>query len=263
LKAAVVPAQNEEGRIGRVLENVFNSGIDSVFVVINGSDDGTLDAVEKADDNRITKIVFEESLGFDVPRVVGAYAAYRAGAELVVFVDGDLIGNIARNVKELIDGVAIEGTDMALTNCYPSPPKNNPLTTLMLHFRSELNHVLGIYKAIGTASPSHGPHAVSRRFLDVIPFIELAIPPVAMALAVKNNLRVAVSTTLPHSKLGSRIKDNAHAFKIAETIIGDCIEGVCVFKGIERSRTHKNQEFLGYNPERRFDLLSDFMQKSP
>lgn len=258
MMAAVVPAQNEAGRIRRVLKNVLNAEIDSVFVVINGSTDTTLEEVSKMNDPRVIPIVFKESLGFDVPRAIGALAAFDAGAELIVFADGDLLGNITRNVKELVEGILKEKLDLALTNCYPTPPKYNPLTSLMLHFRLELNRVLEIDKTVGSATPSHGLHAVSRRFLRVVPAKELGIPPVAMALSVKSNLNVGVASTMPHFKLGSRLRDNAHAIRISETIIGDCIEAICAFKGIERSRVYGNHEFLGYHPERRWDLFLEY-----
>jgi len=42
---AVIPAQNEEGRILKVIESVTHSGIDRILVIVNGSRDKTFTEV--------------------------------------------------------------------------------------------------------------------------------------------------------------------------------------------------------------------------
>ena len=87
------------------------------------------------------------------------------------------------------------------------------------------------------------------------------MPPVALALAVKANIKVNVSTTIPHHKLGSKTKTFQHGRKIAETIIGDCLEAICVFRGEKRNRIYNGYKYEGYNNERKIDILEEYISK--
>ena len=150
-----------------------------------------------------------------------------------------MIGNITPIIKKLIISIKKYRNDLSLTNCYPKIPSGQGLSSLIIDFRLMLNKSLGIYNHIGVSTPSHGPHAISRHLLDIVPFKEIAMPPVVLALAVKSNLKIHVSSTVPHYKLGSKAKNSEHSRKIAETIIGDCLEAICVYSDIERSRVYE------------------------
>ncbi len=260
--AAVIPAQNEEERIRYVIKSAVEAGVDQVYVIINGSSDNTFDEVNSISDERINIILFRESLGIDVPRAIGAFEAYKRGAEAIVFIDGDMIGNITPIIKKLILSIIKRRNDLSLTNCYPKMPSGQGLSSLIIDFRLMLNKTLGINNCIGVSTPSHGPHAVSKHLLETVPFKEIAMPPVALALAVKSNSKIHVSSTVPHYKLGSKTKNSQHARKIAETIIGDCLEAICVFLGIERSRVYEGYEYIGYNNDRRIDILEEYLEKA-
>jgi len=258
---AVVPARNEEKRIIKAIETLLTTPLDLVIPVINGSTDNSLAIIRQIQSPRILPIFFVESLGIDVPRAVGAKIACDRGADAILFLDGDMEGNISKNLCELIDSVIFRHYDMSLTNCYPDVNQAG-LSTLASHLleeRRRLNRELGLEKKIGAASPSHGPHIVSRRFLNTIPLRELAIPPVSLALAARYDLRVNIGTTIGHKYLGSQEKDQNHSRLIAETIIGDCIEALSVFRNEKRSRIRKGIEYTGYHPERRFDILDRFI----
>ncbi|HHU69659.1 MAG TPA: glycosyltransferase [Thermoanaerobacterales bacterium] len=259
--AAVIPAQNEEERISYVIKNTVEAGVDQIYVIVNGSSDNTFDEVNSISDERINIILFRESLGIDVPRAIGAFEAYKRGAKVVVFIDGDMIGNITPIIKKLIISIKKYRNDLSLTNCYPKIPSGQGLSSLIIDFRLMLNKSLGIYNHIGVSTPSHGPHAISRHLLDIVPFKEIAMPPVVLALAVKSNLKIHVSSTVPHYKLGSKAKNSEHSRKIAETIIGDCLEAICVYSDIERSRVYEGYEYIGYNNDRRIDILEEYLEK--
>jgi hypothetical protein len=124
-----------------------------------------------------------------------------------------------------------------------------------------LNREIGLEQALGSASPSHGPHAVSSRFLAQVPLVELAIPPVSLALAAKGGLKVCVGTTIPHKALGSPAKDASHSEKIAATIIGDCLEAICVYRDKLRSRSSGTVDYDGYHSQRRLDLLNKYLNQ--
>lgn len=259
--AAVVPARNEEKRLKKTIGTLLALPFESIIPVINGSSDGSYDVVRQIKSPRLSPLYFKEPLGFDVPRAVGAKAALDQGAAAVLFLDGDMDGDIAENLKELISVVEAGNADMALTNCYPGNNRTglSALASRVLKVRRWLNREIGLEQTIGAASPSHGPHAVSRRILLSVPLRELAIPPVSLALAVKKGLAVRVGTAVPHRALGSPEKDSQHSELIAETIIGDCLEALRVYRGERRSRSLGPKEYDGYHSRRRWDLLDEFL----
>lgn len=260
--AAVVPVKNEEKRIQRTLETLLALSIPVIIPVINGSSDLSAKIIRELKSPRIFPLLYQETLGIDVPRAVGARKAKKKGATAVLFLDGDMNGKIGDNLKELI-GKVEEGADMALTNCYPAEKTEDlsPLAAKLLHYRRCLNREIGLEQALGSASPSHGPHAVSGRFLSQVPLVELAVPPVSLALAAKAGLSVCVGTTIPHKALGSPAKDAFHSEKVAATIIGDCQEAICVYRGKPRRRSSGTINYDGYHSQRRLDLLHKYLKK--
>ncbi|MGI6575389.1 MAG: glycosyltransferase family 2 protein [bacterium] len=256
--AAVVPAQNEAGRITTVLKQLKTIGADLIIPVINGSSDNTLTETEALGWPEIKIIHFTESLGIDIPRVIGASIAKNLKADTTLFVDGDLVGDLQDALTDLCETIAAGG-DLALTNCYPSFTGQSQLAQLVLSFRRKLNRVCDLEKKLDVASPSHGPMAVSQKFLQEIPLPALAIPPLGMVLAHLACLEIQLATTIPHFQLGSAIKNEQHAYLIAETIIGDCLEAMCIYRGRTPSRTYLNREFRGYNPYRRWDIMTRYL----
>ena len=255
--AAVVPARNESRRIVYPLAGCLSVPVDLVIPVLNGCEDDTGDWVEKFRDRRIQPLRFKAPLGVDVPRAVGAKEALRRGARAVLFVDGDLEGRIGRHLRDLVKAVE-RGLDLALSQCLPAIPAGSGLAREVYSFRERLSRQLGLP---GAASPSHGPSAVSERFLRVIPIRELAVPPVALALARRAGLEIGIGTHLPHHRLGSATRGREHSETMAHTIIGDCLEALAVWENRPRSRSHEGKEYLGYAAGRRWDLLDQFLKK--
>jgi hypothetical protein len=261
--SVVVPAKNEAGRIVTVLQNLSTLPIDHIILVTNGSKDSTFHDVLQTRIPKLQLLYFHDCLGIDIPRAVGAKVAFSLGSDVVVFVDGDMVGTFSENLMELVDGILLHHLDIALTNCYPSPPRHIERHNPTFQWRLNLNKELGLEKKIGLSTPAHGPHAVSRRFFETVPIRELAIPPVPMAIARLQKLKIDVATTIPHYQLGSSIKSQLHANKIIDTIVGDCMEAIQVFHNRPRSREWQNKLYLGYHSERRFDLLDLFLHEKP
>ncbi|HZK17812.1 MAG TPA: glycosyltransferase family 2 protein, partial [Clostridia bacterium] len=255
--AAVVPVRNEEHSIIKVIDNLLEIEVDHIIPVINGCKDKSEDLIKSINNKAITPISFHQSLGIDVPRAIGACSAYYKGAEGVLFVDGDMDGDIADRLNELKDCIITKEHDLALTNCYTkgSLLQISPLAKCLLETRKELNIGLGIYDKIGSASPTHGPHAISRRLMKTVPFRELSIPPVELALAVKSGLSLGLGTAIPHEELGSPQRDPAHVHLVSLTIMGDCIEAINAYHGKKRTRNKNGLDYTGYHQERRFDIL--------
>jgi glycosyltransferase involved in cell wall biosynthesis len=258
----VIPVQNEAKHLGRVLTNVLSLPVDFVLPVVNGSSDNSRKIINAYPGRWIKMIHFEEPLGIDVPRAVGAFHARRLGAGAVLFVDGDMAGNIRPALEKLVRAVK-NGADLSLADCYPAESSEwiSPMVGRLLGFRRELNQALGL-EHLGSASPSHGPHAVSRRFLETIPLRELGIPPVTSVLAVRQGLRIEIAASLPHCKLGSPDRGARHARWIAETIIGDHLEAFCVLENRKRSRSRDGVTYDGYHHTRRWDLLESIIGSS-
>lgn len=261
--AAVVPVRNEEKRLKKVVETLMSVPSDLIIPVINGSSDRSYNVIQQFRSARILTIHFKETLGIDIPRAIGAKTARDQGATAVLFLDGDMDGDIAENLNELLAPVNAGCADMALTDCYPQgyQASLSSLALYVLQIRQNLNRELGLPQTTGAASPSHGPHVVSRRLLETVPLRELAIPPVSLALAVKNGLKIRVGTTVPHKALGSPGKDPFHSEQTANTIIGDCLEAICVYRGEKRSRSADSVEYDGYHSQRRWDLLDNFLKQ--
>ena len=256
---AVVPAQNEENRIEIIISQLFNLPLDRIVVVLNGSTDRTSHKVCKLKSPRLDVLFFRESLGIDIPRGVGARYAFFQGAQHVLFVDGDLVGNISSKLRQLLVNSHEKNLDLGLINCYPKKGAHSWMTRTLNYYRSLLNKEAGLIDKIGVSMPSHGPHLVSRRLLKTIPFKELAIPPVELALASIKGLNVDIGAEIPHNLLGSRIKNFHHNRTIVHTIVGDCLEALCLLQGKPRSRIYNGIEYNGYHHLRRFDLLANFM----
>jgi hypothetical protein len=88
----------------------------------------------------------------------------------------------------------------------------------------------------------------------------LAVPPTLLVYAKKYNpINVSIAGTIPHVLLGSSIKDQRHSELIIDTIAGDCLEALCLYRNQSRQRIYNDTKYLGYNNDRRFDLLREYL----
>jgi Glycosyltransferases involved in cell wall biogenesis len=257
--SAVIPAQNEEKSILAVLTNVLILPLDLIIPVLNGCTDNTLELISSIPDPRLHIIYFTEQLGIDIPRAIGALYALKLKTDGVLFIDGDMSGNIHKNLSDLLKALRND-VDVALTNCYPYITHRTKLANLVLKFRFYLNKELNLLHTLGLATPTHGPHALSARALSLSPPETIAIPPLSLVSGQKNNLNIKVATSIPHENLLSPRKHRGHARLIAQTIIGDCLMALASAKNQPLTRTLGKHQLLGYHPERRFDLLQQWSE---
>lgn len=258
---AVIPAADEVDHIAGAVAAARAGGCHRILVVENGSRDGTAAAARRADRGDVTVLSFRERLGHDVPRAVGATVALTEGAAAVLFLDGDSAPDLGDHLRQLATGFR-SGYDLCLTQCLPVHVEKESPARRVLAFRRLLNQSLGIYPQILTATPSHGPHVASRRFLTHVPLRELAVPPVTLAHAVRHGFRVGVGATIGHRRLGSKLRSADHGLVMTATIIGDCVEALNVIRGEPRRRRWGDEEFIGYAPARRWDLLAEFLGRA-
>lgn len=256
LLCVVIPAYNEEARIGGIMAQVLRLQVDLVVPVVNGCTDRTLEIVQEMPDSRIWPLYYPEPLGLDVPRCAGARLALQKGAQAVLFVDGDLAGDLGASLWELLVAIRHGGADLALTDCYHNTdrPRRGSMAGRVYATRLELNRVLG-RPDLGPALPSHGPSAVSRRLLEQVPLWSLGMPPLLHALAIGQGLRAEVATRIPHRSLGSAPRLPAYRKRVAHTILGDCHAAMAAARGRPLTREDGQERLEDLHLERRWDLL--------
>lgn len=250
--AVVLPAKNEAARIETVLKQVLRLPASLIIPVLNGGDDMTPAILNRFADKRIQPLQFREPLGYDVPRIAGARSALVEGASIILFVDADLTGAILGVLLTLVNGVKKGGLDLALSDCYAGTavPYRDSVAATVYQARLALNEALG-QPALGPAIPSHGPAAVSRRLLEGVPLWSVGVPPVMQAYAILAGFKAGIGAHIAHKELGSAERERAHRIMIAQTIIGDCLEGRALVDGDQADR----KGHIGYDAGRRFDLV--------
>ncbi len=250
--AVVIPACNEEDCIGSVLDNLAQlPTLHTVIPVLNGCMDNTRNTILKhplvlSGTVQLAMIEYPLPFGIDVPRAVGADCAIRLGADAILFVDGDLTGEYAGCLQQLLYDVICRHQDLALTNCYPYIEYRSQTAKTVLYYREKLNRTLKLFSTIGLATPSHGPHCISRRLIETIGADCLSIPPLMLTKAAKANLQICVSTTLNNRQWQSAQRGDAHNEKIADTIIGDCIAALEYLEDRTITRSAHGKVYLGY-----------------
>jgi glycosyltransferase involved in cell wall biosynthesis len=83
--AVIIPALNEAGNIAPLVRATLAQPVDRVVVVDNGSTDGTAALAEKAG----AQIVGDSRRGYGYACAAGTAAALAAGADILVYMDGD------------------------------------------------------------------------------------------------------------------------------------------------------------------------------
>ena len=98
----VIPALNEADAIAEVVRSVARNTVDQIIVVDNGSTDATAQAAENAG----AIVVSQPTRGYGRACRAGLNAAIKAGADIVVFIDGDgsdcpeFINELIRPIQE-------------------------------------------------------------------------------------------------------------------------------------------------------------------
>ena len=82
---AIIPAWNESGAIGPTVRGLPRDVVDTILVVDGGSTDGTVAEAEAAG----ATVIVERRRGYGRACQTGVEAATAAGADIVLFLDGD------------------------------------------------------------------------------------------------------------------------------------------------------------------------------
>ncbi|OZM56969.1 hypothetical protein CIB95_09365 [Lottiidibacillus patelloidae] len=178
--SVIIPLMNEEGTIKHVIEEVQKLNPYEIIAVVNGSTDGTASIVN---DLNCKVISFEQPLGYDCGRAIGAY---HAKGDVLLFVDGDI--TIASNELQSFVASIKNGADFAINDLrwtierkirpHPSAIAKKAINDLCSRDDLSVNSMVAI------------PHAMSKNALEKIGWWNLADPPVAFVKAIKEELLI-------------------------------------------------------------------------
>jgi glycosyltransferase involved in cell wall biosynthesis len=216
--SVIIPAMNEARTIAGAIAGA--RGVHprcEVIVIVNGSADQTAEIARSAGAN---VILYEQPLGHDVGRSVGAAAAK---GEILLFTDGDLVIPAAQ-LRPFVKAVS-GGADIAL-NDYSGPVRSSFPHPVVLS-KHTLNLLLGRSDLKG-CSLTAVPHALSRRALDVVGSALLSRPPLAHARAVLEGLKVTAVHNVPVGRLNA-VRRKADGYDpLQEVILRDHLDAVAL-----------------------------------
>lgn len=183
--SVIIPAQNEEDTIEKVIKEAWKISPMEIIVVVNGSNDKTASIAHQLG---ATVIEYPERLGHNVGRSIGAM---EAKGDIILFIDADF-SIPASDLYPFAEAV-MKGTDMALNDLNRYLPIRYPLH-IVSAFKYGLN-LLCQKEELGFGSLIAVPHAISRPCLENIGFETLVCPSLAQIKALLNGFNVAC----PHS----------------------------------------------------------------
>ncbi|CAM4013456.1 glycosyltransferase family 2 protein [Cohnella lubricantis] len=214
--SVIVPIMNERRTLARVLREAAKvHPRTEVIAVVNGSKDGSL-RIARRSGARV--MVFDRPLGHDVGRSIGAREAQ---GQILLFIDADMIIPAAA-LRPFVDAVA-SGTDVAL-NDYSGPTRRTAVHGVVLA-KHALNTLLNRPDLRG-ASMTAVPHAISRHALEMIGSASLAVPPLAHAMAIHANLKIARVRRVDVGQLNPLRFKRERSNSLEPLIIGDHLEAI-------------------------------------
>ncbi|MDB5083923.1 MAG: hypothetical protein JWN30_809, partial [Bacilli bacterium] len=216
--SVIIPASEEEKRIGQVVREVRKLGKDvEILVVANGCTDQTIPLAREAG----AKVIeIPEKLGHDVGRAIGAK---QAKGDILLFIDGDMV--IAKeDLIKFVDCVQA-GNDVAL-NSYPNVQVGVNIHPVNIA-KYSLNVMLG-RQDLKASTLTAVPHALSKRAVKKIGCAALSIPPLAHARSILKGLKVTqahfVQVGVKNPLRKSRYLTGQDP--VTMLILGDCIEAL-------------------------------------
>ncbi|MGF7047123.1 glycosyltransferase involved in cell wall biosynthesis [Paenibacillus sp. DS2015] len=214
--SVIVPVMNERKTIGAIVREArqVHRSVE-VLVVANGCTDGTSSIARRYG---ATVLEYENPLGHDVGRTVGAQAAR---GKVLLFIDGDMIIS-AKELRPFVDAV-LSGTDVAL-NQYSGPVNHKQAHPVVLA-KHVLNGMLSRSDLKG-ASMTAVPHALSRKALNILGSECLSVPPLALTIAVHSGLKVAAVRVLQVGRMNRKRTKRGSVDPLLNIIVSDHMQAI-------------------------------------
>jgi len=214
--SVIIPAMNERRTIAAVIREARNVHPETeVIVIVNGSTDGTEETARRMG---ARVIAFPHPLGHDVGRGIGAR---RAKGNVLLFTDGDIVIP-AGKLRPFVEAVA-QGCDVALNRYNGRTLTKRPHPVVVA--KHALNAVLR-RRMLAGSSMTTIPHAISRRMLESVGASALAVPPVALASAVRKGLSVSRAAYVEVGRSNPVRRRGRREDPLKRLIIGDHLEAM-------------------------------------
>jgi len=216
--AAVLTVMNEKETIPSVLAQLSRIPLHEIIIVVNGSNDGTLETIRRSSQAII--VHYCKALGHDVGRAIGAKLAE---ADILLFLDGDF-PIMAEQLMPFVDAIE-RGYDIALNDLSPyiGVFAQRDVVTAIKEF---VNRSLA-RPDLGANSLTAIPHAIRKEAAEKIGYANLSVPPKAQAIAIGQGLKVCAPASvnvIASNRLRGHNVGRSNA--VADLIIGDHIEAL-------------------------------------
>ncbi|QOW28551.1 glycosyltransferase [Bacillus cereus] len=217
----IIPVQNEEKTIESVIFEVQKLKPFEIIVIVNGSTDKTEGLAKGCG---ATVISYEEALGNDTGRAVGAFFAK---GDILLFIDGDFLIS-SYDLLPFVQSIQ-NGTDLALNKLdyyYMYRLPYSIVTACKYAVNLACNR-----KDLGMGSTIAVPHAFSRKCIDTIGFHSLLSPTLSQVKTILAGFHVQNVHSVDVDKM-NRVRPEKHFSKegclslATQQIIGDHIEAI-------------------------------------
>jgi glycosyltransferase involved in cell wall biosynthesis len=111
--SCIIPAYNEAGRIGAVLDAARNHPmINEVILIDDGSTDRTKETIEQKLGEKVKLISFEKNMGKSFAVAAGIEKAVN---DIIFLLDGDLMGLTEKDISNIIHPILSGEADMSIS----------------------------------------------------------------------------------------------------------------------------------------------------
>lgn len=219
--SVIIPVQNEEKTIESVIFEVQKLKPFEIIVIVNGSTDKTEGLAKGCG---ATVISYEEALGNDTGRAVGAFFAK---GDILLFIDGDFLIS-SYDLLPFVQSIQ-NGTDLALNKLdyyYMYRLPYSIVTACKYAINLACNR-----KDLGMGSTIAVPHAFSRKCIHTIGFNSLLSPTLSQVKTILAGFHVQNVHSVDVDKI-NRVRPEKHFSKegclslATQQIIGDHIEAI-------------------------------------
>ncbi|OPD57928.1 glycosyl transferase [Bacillus anthracis] len=218
--SAIIPVSEEKTTIRSVIQEVKKAGVDEIIIVANGAD---IETIKQVNLENVIVIEFEEAIGHNVARAVGAM---HATADICLFVDGGLIIPVKKLVPFLR---AIEdGSDMALNDLQCILDIFHPADPISMG--KYFVNLVAKRPDLWNNSLTAVPHAIHKKVIEKIGYDSLIIPPLAQMKAILEGFSITTVEFVDVIKT-NRVRPEQHEFvngriSAFDRIFGDQLEAI-------------------------------------